>query len=187
MFDIMISAVLDDPSREDEFEKFVKEYEKIMFSVAMGVLNNHHDAEDALIDAMVGIAKNFSRISELDAVTKKAYACRCARNRAINIFNARSRRYESETPVDEISDDAVYEAQLCYVCEDIDTGTLGDIIMKLGDTYRDVLFMYYAESMTTKEIASALGLKVKTVQARLTRGKRSLIKLIDEVKKNEKR
>ena len=120
MLDIIMLSVLDDPHKEDEFELFIKKYERVMFSVAYGVLKNHHDAEDAVIDAMVGIAKRFTFVSGLDCSAKKVYACRCARNRAINILNSRSRRYESEIPVDELNEDVIYDGYLYAECENVE-------------------------------------------------------------------
>ena len=185
MIDLIFTAVLDDPARTDEFEIFVGKYERIMFSVAFGVLKDHYDAEDAVIDAMVGIAKNFSYVCSLDENVKKAYACRCAKNRAINIYNTREKRYKEEIPVDEFRDDMVFESAFDKVCEDTDVAKLRDAIMMLNDVYRDVLYMYFAEKKSARDIALELGIKYKTVQARITRGKKELIRLVKEVKKVE--
>lgn len=57
-------------------------------------------------------------------------------------------------------------------------------LMKLSDSYRVVIILYYYEGYSIREIASILDKKVSTIQTQLQRGRKKL-KLYLESEKDE--
>ena len=49
-------------------------------------------------------------------------------------------------------------------------------LLKMGPTYRDVLYLHFMEGQSNRNIASELGIPVSTVKKRIERGKEILIK-----------
>ena len=49
--------LIDSPEEQSRFEELYTTYRKLMFHVAKGILGNDQDAEDAVHDAFLSIAK----------------------------------------------------------------------------------------------------------------------------------
>ncbi len=79
-------TLLDNHQDLDLFEHLYLNYRNQMISIAYSILKSNTDAEDAVHDAFVGIAKNFSQIKKMNSDEAKAYLYRSARNCAINIY-----------------------------------------------------------------------------------------------------
>ena len=52
-------------------------------------------------------------------------------------------------------------------------------LYQLPKDYRNILYLYYYEEYTIKEIAEILGKKQNTVNSKLTRGRRRLKKIME--------
>ena len=55
-----------------------------------------------------------------------------------------------------------------------------DTIFSLPKVYREVVYLYYYDSLTTEEIAKVLDVSVNTVKTRLRRAKQRLESMIKE-------
>lgn len=60
-----------------------------------------------------------------------------------------------------------------------------DKIFSLPKVYREVVYLYYYDSLTTEEIANVLDVSVNTVKTRLRRAKQRLESMIKEAEVNE--
>ena len=61
-----------------------------------------------------------------------------------------------------------------------------DTIFSLPKVYREVVYLYYYDSLTTEEIAKVLDIPVNTVKTRLRRAKQRLEPMIKEAELNER-
>ncbi|MBS4207222.1 sigma-70 family RNA polymerase sigma factor [Bacillus sp. FJAT-50079] len=61
-----------------------------------------------------------------------------------------------------------------------------DTIFSLPKMYREVVYLYYYESLMTEEIANVLDIPVNTVKTRLRRAKQRLEPMIREAELNER-
>ena len=61
-----------------------------------------------------------------------------------------------------------------------------DTIFSLPKVYREVIYLYYYDSLKTEEIAKVLDIPVNTVKTRLRRAKQRLESMIKEAKLNER-
>jgi RNA polymerase sigma factor (sigma-70 family) len=66
------------------------------------------------------------------------------------------------------------------VIRDSESEEIKDFIFSLPKNYREVMFLYYYESLSIREIAEVTGLKVNTVKTRMKRAKQRLKILIEE-------
>ncbi|MBO7399951.1 MAG: sigma-70 family RNA polymerase sigma factor [Clostridia bacterium] len=174
MFPIILSALLDEKTDETEFETFVGEHRSLMLSAAYAVLQDHHDAEDAVINALTSIAKKFSAVSKLDPKARRVYAARCARNCALNIYNVRARRHKNESLAETELPDRAVDGEIDSLIDKLTFEQAVKCIVKLDDIYRDVLYLHYVRDMSARQIARELALNRKTVETRISRGKKLL-------------
>lgn len=70
------------------------------------------------------------------------------------------------------------------VIEKFNSEEMKDTIFSLPKVYREVVYLYYYDSLTTEEIADVLHISVNTVKTRLRRAKQRLHLVIKEAKFN---
>ena len=70
--------MIDGPEDQSKFEQLYLTYRGLMYYVAESILRNEQDAEDAVHDAFVAVAKNISNISEPESKNQSLprYHCR---------------------------------------------------------------------------------------------------------------
>lgn len=66
------------------------------------------------------------------------------------------------------------------VLEKYDQAEIKDTIYSLPKVYREVVYLYYYESLTSEEIAQVLDISVNTVKTRLRRAKQRLESILKE-------
>ena len=70
------------------------------------------------------------------------------------------------------------------VIDKYNNGEIKDTIFSLPKVYREVVYLYYYESLSTEEIAKVLDIPVNTVKTRLRRAKQRLHSVIKEAELN---
>lgn len=170
-------SLIDD---EDDREKFVyiyNNYRKRMVAAAFSVLHNEHDAEDAVHDTFLKIARNMGAIDDPDSDMTLSYVLKAVKNTSINILHKNEKRkgFTELSEVKEMADEQFLE-QLC-ISENYNE--VVSAIRNLNDTYRDVMFYHFVSEIKISEIAALLGRKKSTVQQQLIRGKKKLIEMLE--------
>ena len=151
-------------------ERIFIKYGEHMYLAAMSVLQNHHDAEDAVQDTFISIASIMDRVPDPDDDGAEVYFCKAAKNHAISKLRGEAPKISldnigeniikvrdfADDITDDMADDELYEEILEY-------------IKSMDDRYVDVLTMRYLFNMTPAEIAVSLGKPVNTVKSQLKR------------------
>lgn len=170
-------SLIDNESDRTKFEILYNEYKKRMIYTAFGILNNNEDAEDAVHDTFVKIARNMQAIGDPKSSETLSYMLKATKNTAINFSKKNSVRNKhiqlDET--DNMSDEQFLEKLNIHENYQIAV----DTIRSLKDTYRDVLFYYFVTGMTVNEIADLLGRNKSTVQQQIVRGKQKLLEILE--------
>lgn len=173
-------TLLDDSNDSDKFETLYIKYRARMIHVAHDVLHNMYDAEDAVHNAFISIARNIKKIDDADSCEAMGYVCRAARTAALNISSKRGREFEKEVC---FPDEDIYGAEdkaLDEICSEENIGYIVKCIKSLPDIYRDVLYLFYVDDLTAHQISVKLNIKKATVKQRLVRGKKRLLELLDK-------
>lgn len=167
-------ALIDDKEDQCRFERIYYSYRKQMVLVADRVLHNQSDAEDAVQDALVRIARNIANVPR-DEKVERAYVLTAAKNAALNMLPAQQRRREMLDLADVQAagtDDLFRQVQNCR-----DYELLLRSIRQMDAPYREVLMLVYVQEQTPKAAADVLGRPYETLRKQLQRGKRLLIEL----------
>ena len=153
-------AVIDD----EKFVELIQEYTANMYRLALGILHNPSDAEDAVAETVL---KAYEKIHTLRrAESFKAWLMQIAANEARRVY-AKSKR---TAPVDDIE-----EYMPAFQDEHHE---LWDVVMKLDVVYSEVIILFFYEQLSQKEIGKILGIPEGTVKSRLARGKKQLKELL---------
>ena len=179
MIPIIYADIIDDPVHLARFEEIYVTYYKQMHYTANKILNDPYEAEDALQDAFIGIARNMKTVSRIKSERDLyAYLQTAARHAALNRL-PKEKIYKDAIPLDKlpnISDNSFWTV----LCERLDYTALAEIFTTIPLTYREALYYHFVLEFTIKETAAALNIGVPAAKQRLVRGKRQLIKAIHE-------
>lgn len=179
MIPVIYANIIDDPVHLARFEKIYHKYYKQMFFTANQILNDPYEAEDALQDAFIGIARNMKTIVRIEDPKDLFYYLQsAARNAALNRL-PKKQVYTDAVPVHQVwnlSNGSFWQE----LCDKLDYEALTDVITALPQTYQEALFFHFVMGYTIKETAEMLQIKVSTAKQRLVRGKQYLIQKIRE-------
>ncbi|MBP1560761.1 MAG: sigma-70 family RNA polymerase sigma factor [Oscillospiraceae bacterium] len=159
---------IDDDEGKNQFEELYIKYKQDMYSVAHSILHNVEDAEDAVHQAFLTIANNFEKVRKIPCQEIKAYIVIIIRNVSINIYNSNKRKAEHSA---ELNDNITMDVD---VLEQYEYTQLVKVISELPQIYKDIVYLYYLEEFTAKEVAKMLNISVDTVWKRAERAKKLL-------------
>ncbi len=169
---MLYAAVIDDAEDIKRFERLYYSYRKQMFYVANELLHDTYEAEDAVQNALLGIARNIKSLPECDDALIRAYVLTAAKNAALNLLPKKQRR-DSELDIDTLEladDDNVFKK----LAASDDREKLMRAMDKLPDIYRDVLLLHCVYGLKASRTAQLLGRKTSTVNKQITRGRKLL-------------
>ena len=145
------------------FERIMSQCERRVLRVALRLLNNPQDAQDAAQEAFLRLYKHFG---DLDAARGyEAWLFRVTVNVCHDI--ARSRRWSAG--LEEVPDpaapqpDAYYESERAQQREIVRKG-----LSRLGEKERAALVLRDVEGLSTREVADILGSSENTVRSQIS-------------------
>lgn len=141
----------------------------LLASVALGILRDHHDAQDAVQDAFVSFARNAHRV-EGDGRSIRAWLVQAVRSRSIDRVRSASRRREAPTselppqpappdpdPFEEVADPEFERA-----------------FARLTESQRTAMILYHVHGLSGHETAAAMGSNRAAVYTLLRRAEASM-------------
>lgn len=157
-------SMIDTQEERDLFEALYTTYRYLMLHVASKILQNHHDAEDAVHEAFLSVIKNFDKFSDVESPKTRSLIVLIVERKAIDIL-----RKKHKENITEINEDILG-------IEVPPPGDLGvaDAIVRLSANHREVLLMRFDIGLTNREIAKLLDITESGVRKLLGRAKREL-------------
>ena len=168
-------ALIEDESEKQKFEQLFCEYKDLMFYCAKEKLHDAYRAEDAVNISFLHVAKNMEMVGEVKAPSTKRLMVTIVERTAINLY----KRYQKE-----YNRTVCMEAVECMVEENrVSDLTVAQIILQLPLHYRQPILLKYSLGYNNREIAAILDCSVAKVEKLLSRGKKQLEKLLEEVQR----
>ena len=183
---VVYMSFIDDKTHHRLFEEIYSTYRKQMFIVARTVLDNDSDAEDAVHDVFLKIAKN--QMQKIGSIREKAdvrnYLLKAVKHQAIDYLRKKrsqqaatdAERTEALKNIAEPSNDRLVE----MISNGMAYDRILQVIASMDDIYRDALYAHFVLELSIPETASLLNCKKSTAKQRLVRGKKLLQKQLSE-------
>jgi RNA polymerase sigma-70 factor, ECF subfamily len=178
------SAVSQDASLDQEFERRLADCPMLAYRVALGVLRNTAEAEDVAQEAMLRAYRNFYRLRNRERF--RGWLVRTAWRLALDRIRAAGRRERRE--------------QTAFICRQCDAGVEGLVAARewerhleealdaLPEKLRLVMTLAAIEGYNTGEVAKLTGLPEGTVKSRLFLARKKLAESLQwTAKKNPSR
>ena len=170
-------------------EEIFSRYKNAMFGVAVTVLGDEWEAEDAVMDALAKICANIGRFADLPESSVRLLVMRYVKNAAYDRRKRENRIRAHESPEEDAEENAVVAAgaeEEYLTREELtgrDFGILNACVGRLGEKYRTILELRYGEGYSLRETARMLGISESTAATRVSRAKILLRAMFEEERK----
>lgn len=163
-------AVLESEAERQKFTALYEQYHDRMEQIALNILGEQHDAEDAVQNSFLQIIRHFEKFLAIPCEELPFWIISIVKNESLMILRTRHKI----VPLEEWEG---FEKSANDV-----TGyhELAELFRNLPETYRAVLEMKILIGYTDKEIAKHLGISETAVSSRASRGRELLRKLIEK-------
>ncbi len=154
---------------KQEFAELIEKYRDEMYYLALSILRNETDAQDAVGEAVVRAYEARFRLRKIEKF--KPWLMQILVNVSKTLLKRRKKivlTEETET-INQVESEPEYG--------------LWDVIVELEYEFRTVIVLYYYEGFSTKEIAKILDIPEGTVRSRLTRAREKLKKFMETERK----
>lgn len=165
-------ALIDEPQEQESFTRLYSKYRKLMHYTAREILRNDMLAEEAVQEAFIRIAKNFSKVSEVDSAATKRFVVVITENAAKTIWKKEYRKSDISLDADNDQRDAVINGNVTD--EIVERDYFVDEILGLPKMQRDTLYLYALYGYSYKEVANLLGISEAAVRKNVQRGRKTL-------------
>ena len=169
----------------DAFEELIKDYKKSAYNIALRVLRNVEDAEDASQEALIKVYKNIQNFNMQS--TFKVWMYRIVVNTCIDFKRKKSINAISiDEEIDlggnnglhrEIADDSSNPDAL--VEKNFNNKLVNDALNKLEDEYKTIIILRDIQGFSYSEIADILTCNLGTVKSRLNRARKNLKEILE--------
>ena len=144
---------------KEQFTEQILDNEEMMFKIAMSMLRNENDCEDAIQSAIL------TAYEKLSTLKHKDYFRTWLMRILINQCNKQLRQRKRTAELTDI------QAASTSSAEEVEVRTA---VEALPLKVRQVIILYYSEQFTTKEISEILKIPKGTVLSRLDKGRKLL-------------
>jgi len=148
-----------------EFDRAIEKYSDMIYRIAMTITGNEEDAKDAFQETFLRLVRNKDKITSEEHL--KAWLIRvvtnCAKTTVLSPWNRNTQGFDQER-------EAVYRQEEDHLLTEL---------QKLPEKYSIVLYLYYYEGYSVKEIGKILKKNENSVKTLMNRGRNLLKKKLE--------
>ena len=141
-----------------------EQVEKKLHRYATRLVRDSYKAQDLVQETFVRAMGHLELLKQLNGHQRQAWLCRVLKNLFIDEQRARQRE---EFLLEQLSQQAQLLQQIQFNSHPMLQILQEDLSEQIPERYRKLLYQYYVLGMTSKEIASELGVPAATVRSRL--------------------
>ena len=171
---LVFTQMLETADERLKIEEIFHTYGKLMFHVANKILNNEHDAEDAVQQALFAIYQNLEKFSEIKCPQSRSFIVTIVERKAIDLYRAKQRNavvpFEEEfinVPAPSVVDAAA------------DRTDFAKAMAMLPTRYRELLFLKFDNGYSEREIAVMCFMTEANVKKTIQRAKKKLESILN--------
>lgn len=157
-----------------KLEEIYRLHGAMMMQIAQSILKQTQDAEDALQNSIISMAKHMDAVGEISDYKTISYVRTVVKHAAIDIYRKRNRGQLSYEELLQEQRDAFDMEKM--ICEAESVQRIVEVISHMEEGYREVLSLYYLNELSPREIADVLHRPYNTVRSQINRGRKTLQK-----------
>lgn len=162
-------------SQPEQIAQLYDTYGDMLFRLAYSIMLNQADAEDAVQDIFIKI---IGKIPEFASSSQeKAWITKVLANHCKDMLRKRKLRFY--TPLEEVLEKSGHGLSVPGP-EDNGGTELFQMVLSLGEKYREPLILHYFEGFSIEEVSEILSIGQSAVKMRLSRGREMIRKKMEE-------
>lgn len=175
---------------KEAFAEFIKQHQPLVFNTALGIVQNHEDAEEIAQDVFIEVYQQYKNFKGDSSVSTWLY--RITTNKCIDLLRKKKskKRYafitslftpESNEPIT----DAAHFVHPGVQAENKEKAAyLFKAIEQLPENQKTAYVLCEMEMLSYKEIADVMQVSVSSVEALMFRARQNLRKILEKAYKN---
>ena len=178
----IITCAIESPEDHDIIAEYFQKNKMLLYSEAWKYFSVKEDVEDIVYESLVRIIDHMDKFRSLSPNERVQYGKAVVRNLSYT-YMKRSSLY-TMVPFEDVDTYlTVEESQLpeSVVYKRIQVEQIRKVWAKMPVEDRLILEQKYVLDWSDKDLAMALGIKTQSVRMRLTRAKRNIIRLLNEL------
>ena len=175
-------AILETDEQRNELDEFYKEHKNRLYALALSRLHNKCDAEDAVQETFLNVAKYPEKFFEIDTHKKTAYVLIVIRN-VISQMLKEADNHKTAELTNDIIDNAPSVETLAI--GNISADELKDFIQKMSPALSDAIKLKAFGRLSNSEIADVLGISETAVRKRISEAYKQIRKFLKGEKNDE--
>lgn len=156
--------LIDDYEDKERFKQLYFKYKGLMAHIACEKVNSQEDIEDVLQESFLYIAKNFSKVGDINSNSTKRYVAVITEGYAIKKYNNERKQLYHLNDINEIDLDNIISDEYFNAYDKAD---LRMIINRLNDEYRNLIYFTYVLGYTSKKISEIYELPADNIRKKL--------------------
>ena len=169
-------SLIDDSEGKIRFSKLYFAYKQDIFFFVYSILLDEHDAEDAMHEAFILLAKSIESVSSLYSAGTRSYLFKIAKTASLKIYKKRQRAVPTDFSDWEISDSLDIEEE---VINKLEHERLKSCLRLLSKEDYRLLYLFAYEEKSILDIANILGISYEAAKKRLQRARERLRELME--------
>ena len=159
------------------FSFLVEKYKDMVFSLALKVTKNREEAEEVSQDSFI---KAFRSLKKFKGDAKfSTWLYKIAYHNCMDRVKARNRRYDTGT-IDEIVENKVasFENTMQAIERKERAEIMKNCLLELPEEERTILWMFYYEELSLKEIIDVTSYSEANIKVKLHRARKKLLSIV---------
>lgn len=159
----------------DEYEKFIIQYEKLIYNIAYKMFLNQEDAKDVSQEVCIKIYNNFDRLKKISNI--KAFVYTMTYNTCMDEF--RKRKGKTTIDLQELPETADSEKnpEEKFI-ENEKNNNIYKAMNDLSQEHRAYIILRDIEGLSYSEVSAVMGINIGTVKSGINRARNNLKKII---------
>ncbi|MDO8686410.1 MAG: sigma-70 family RNA polymerase sigma factor [Clostridiales bacterium] len=157
--------------QEEQFINYIRQYERLIFTICMSFARNYHDAEDLAQETFLSASRN---IDKFEGENLKAWLTTIAANKCRDYLKSPARNIDSlaQEYFALFEDEGNSPEEIAIKNET--THRVHKMCLRLKEPYRTVAENYFCKNRKLSDASRDTGKSLKTLQTQLYRSKKLL-------------
>lgn len=156
---------------KEQFSQWVKEYQKLIFTICYSFTKNYFDAEDLTQDTFISF---YNYLDKFKGENPKALLTTIAANKCKDYLKS-PKHNTNELSEDELNSKemSINSAEDNYIQKE-SAESVNELCEMLKEPYRTIAISYFCKNIKLSELSKETGQNLKTLQTQLYRAKKLL-------------
>ncbi len=159
------------------FSFLVEQYKGMVYSLALKMMKNREEAEEVSQDTFI---KAYKKLDKFKGESKfSTWLYKITYRNCLDAIKKNKEKYRNDT-IDEITINKISEAE--NILENLErkerAAVMNTCLLKLPEEERSILWMFYFEELSLKEIITVTDLSEANVKVKLHRARKRLLTIV---------